>query len=62
MHRNHVWSIPHSVNIDPMNEATAMIIGERSFGAFCKKDPILKQFRVQYLWWQAGKNEQTNGF
>ena len=59
MHRNHVWSIPHSVNIDPMNEATAMIIGERSFGAFCKRDPIPNNFvcNIFAASWEKRANE-----
>ena len=38
--RNHVWSIPHTVDMVAMNKASAMIIGKHLFSAFCKQDPI----------------------
>ena len=35
--RNHVLSWPHPLDLDRMNEASAALLGEQDFAAFCKR-------------------------
>lgn len=32
-----MWSVSNAVDVDMMNEACALLVGERDFGAFCKR-------------------------
>ncbi len=59
IYRNHVWSIPYTVDIAAMNEASTVIIGKHLFGAFCKQDPIPNKLECNILEasWEHQENE-----
>jgi len=47
--RRQSWSCFRPLQLEPMKAAAALLVGEHSFAAFCKKDPPPDRFECQVL-------------
>jgi tRNA pseudouridine38-40 synthase len=42
--RNQTWSCFRPLDLEPMRAGASLLVGEHSFAAFCKKDPVPDRF------------------
>ena len=49
VNRTQVWTYYSALSLGPMATAARSLCGERSFGAFCKQDPIPEHLNLPHL-------------